>query len=463
MRDLLLAAVSQLALALHRRLECAATPAGESGARRSAVALIALFLGSAILAQEAVTPSTGTHVPELAAYDNLAASLLAKYQIPGGAIAVVRDGRLVFARGYGYANKASGELVQPDSAFRIASLSKAITSAAILLLVQRGKLDLDRRVFDLIHPSPLPGATADPRLAAVTVRELLHHLGGWDRKKAHFDPMFNPGIIAAAAGTAPPASAETIIRYMMGKPLQFDPGSDYSYSNYGYALLGRVVEAVSGQAYERFVREQVLASSGAACMRIGRSLGTQALSKEVAYYDYPGAPLKTSVFGTGLEVPEPNGGFYLEAMDSHGGWVGSTVDYLRFALSVDARASRPDILSLATVRTMTECLPIPIWNCASRWYGMGWNIVKVGEDANWYHSGSLAGTATIVVRNADGMAWAAFFNSRPQDEEAFFDDLDHGLRAVHDGIQPGSWPSNDEFSAFGLCSGTGVRRRAVQP
>lgn len=269
----------------------------------------ASFAFLAAVAASAETPSTGIVVPGLASYDQLASTLLTKYQIPGGAIAVARNGKLVFARGYGYANKATGELVQPDSQFRIASLSKPITSAAVLLLMQRGKLTLDQRVFDILSYEPLPGESVDPRLATITIRHLLEHSGGWNRDTT-FDPMFLPVTIAAATGTPPPATADSIIRYMMGKPLQFNPGSAYNYSNFGYTLLGRIVETISGQSYEKLVQEQVLAPSGAACMQIGRSLQAQSLPKEVKYYDFPGAPLAPSIYGTGSKVPWPDGGMH---------------------------------------------------------------------------------------------------------------------------------------------------------
>lgn len=95
-------------------------------------------------------------------------------------------------------------------------------------------------------------------------------------------------------------------------------------------------------------------------MQIGHSLQTQSLPREVKYYDYPGAPLVPSIYGTGTKVPRPDGGFHLEAMDAHGGWVASTIDYLRFVLSVDARNDSPDILSEATIHLMIARPTIPI-------------------------------------------------------------------------------------------------------
>jgi len=394
----------------------------------------------------------------MVSYDQLASTLLTKYQIAGGALAVARNGKLVFARGYGYADKATGDLVQPDSRFRLASLSKPITSAAVLLLLQQGKLSLDQRVFDILSYEPLPGQSVDPRLATITIRHLLEHSGGWNRDTT-FDPMFLPVPIAAATGTPAPATTDSIIRFMMGKPLQFNPGSDYNYSNFGYALLGRIVETITGQPYEKFVREQVLAPSGAACMQPGRSLQAQSLPGEVKYYDFPGAPLVPSIYGTGTKVPRPDGGFHLEAMDAHGGWVASTIDYLRFVLSVDAMNDPPDILTEATINLMIARPASPYWSTSAAWYAKGWQVRPSLGDANWWHTGGLPGTTTIVVRNYGGVAWAAFFNSQPSNVDAFVGELDSGMWTALSSVT--SWPSYDQFQSFAPCA-TGTRRRAVR-
>jgi CubicO group peptidase (beta-lactamase class C family) len=247
---------------------------------------------------------------------------------------------------------------------------------------------------------------------------------------------------------------------MMGKPLQFNPGSAYNYSNFGYALLGRIVETISGQPYEKFVREQVLIPSGAACMQIGRSLQAQSLPKEVKYYDFPGAPLVPSIYGTGTKVPRPDGGFHLEAMDAHGGWVASTIDYLRFLLSVDARNDPADILAATTIEMMIARPTIPSWSTSAFWYAKGWSVRPSQGDANWWHTGGLPGTTTLVVRNYGGVAWAAFFNSQPSNVDAFVDELDSGMWTALAGVT--SWPSGDQFQSFAPCS-TGMRRRAVRP
>jgi N-acyl-D-amino-acid deacylase len=426
-----------------------------SMARRWLVSLLCL----AAVTVSAETPSTGTVIPGMVSYDQLASTLLTKYQIPGGAIAVARNGRLVFARGYGIANKATGEPVQPDSGFRIASLSKPITSAAILLLVERGKLTLDQRVFDILSYEPLPGQTVDPRLKTITIRNLLEHSGGWNRETT-FDPMYGMSLqIAVATGTPAPATTDSIIRYMMGKPLQFNPGSAYNYSNFGYALLGRVIETTTGQPYEKFVREEVLSPSGAACMHIGHSLQAQSLPKEVKYYDF--APVFVpSVYGTGTLVLRPDGGFYLEAMDSHGGWVASPIDYLRFVLSVDGRNDPADILNAATIKEMVARPKIPGAATSPSWYAKGWGVSPSQGDANWSHGGGLPGTSTLVVRNSGGVSWAAFFNSQPANADAFLQELDLGMWKALSGVT--TWPSYDQFQSFAPCVAGGIRRRAAR-
>ncbi len=388
-------------------------------------------------------PVTGTAVPGLASFDRAIPALMKKWGIPGGAVAVVRDGRLVLARGYGYADLEAKAPVQPDALFRIASVSKPVTAAAVLKLVEEGRLDLNARAFEFrADLEPPPGATVDPRIRQVTVRQLLHHAGGWDRDRS-FDPMFRPGIAAQAVGAPAPASAETVMRYMLGQPLDFQPGERYAYSNFGYAVLGRVVEAVTGESYEAYVKRAILAPAGITRMQVGRSLPAGRAEGEVRYYDGASAP---SVFPGGGTVPMPYGGFYLEAMDAHGGWIASAVDLLRFATAVDGLPTRPDVLGPDAVRAMVAAPPAPLWLNSSYHYGMGW-LVRPAE-GNWWHDGSLPGTTALLVRTGGGLAWAALFNSRstPAPGASLAAELDAALwQAVG---EASSWPAHDLFGQY---------------
>ncbi|MES2521439.1 MAG: serine hydrolase domain-containing protein [Gemmatimonadota bacterium] len=394
-------------------------------------------------------PISGAAVPGMASYDKIIADFMGKHAIPGGAVAVMRDGRLIYARGFGYADVENKTPVQPDALFRTASVSKPITSAAVMSLVGDGKLNIEDRVAPLIAAiAPAPGATVDPRWEQITIRHLLNHTGGWDRTKPNggFDPMFRSAIAAAAVNAPAPASAETIIRYMKGMPLDFNPGEKYAYSNFGYAILGRVIERVSGMPYEDFVRTRVLDPVGATRTRLGKTRLDGALAEEVKYYAGVGltAPMQPSVFAGGGPVPVMYGGYYLEAMDAHGGWVSSTVDLLRFVGGVDGRASRPDILGPALVVQMTGSGPAL---CAdgSCYYAFGWGVRPTQGDANWWHGGSLFGTTAMLVRTHHNFAWVGLFNGNRQTANLEAE-LDAALANAFAGVT--SFPTHDLFPNF---------------
>ena len=256
-------------------------------------------------------------------YDRLISEFMDKRDLPGGAIAVVKDGRLVFARGYGLADIQSQEPIQPDSLFRIASLSKQVTAVAVLKLVEDGKLDLDARAFEILSDFREPeGSTRDPRLDQITVRHLLHHAGGWDKNES-YDPMWSVWRTEEGIGALPPITCSDVIHFMLGQPLDFDPGTRYAYANFGYCMLGRVIEAVSGQEYEEFVREHVLKPIGIARMWVGGTRLEERLDDEVRYYPWRGQDPAWSVFPDGpSQVPWPYGGFTWKARTlTAAGWV----------------------------------------------------------------------------------------------------------------------------------------------
>ena len=394
------------------------------------------------------TPTTGAAVPGMDSFDQSVRALMKKYFLPGGAVAVVRDGKLFYARGFGYADAENQTPVQPDALFRIASVSKPLTAVAIMQLVEDGKLTLADRVAPFIaHLTAAPGATVDPRWEQITIRHLLSHTGGWDRDKPNggFDPMDRPVIAAAAVNAPTPGSAETIIRYMKGMPLDFDPGTRHVYSNFGYAILGRVIERVSGMPYEEFVRTRVLQPVGANRTRSGKTRLADAFANEVRYY-FPGAgigwPLVTSVFPGEGTVPANYGGYYLEAMDASGAWVSSTVDLLRFVNGVDGRASPPDILSAGAVAEMTSygATACPDGSC---YYAAGWVVRPVESGATWWHGGDLPGTKAMLVRSYYNISWVALFNAGAPN--AFITELQ---AALWQSLNTMTFPTNDLFPTF---------------
>ena len=350
--------------------------------------------------------------------DVLFTSFMEQHHVPGCSVAVMNRGELVYCRSFGSADLAAGKPVTENSLFRIASISKPITAVAILQLVEKQMLKLDDRVFEILkyQPHMIDGATFDERQRRITICHLLEHRGGWDRDTS-FDAMFQSVRFAHALGVAPPANPDHVIRCMLGLPLDFDPGERYAYSNYGYCLLGRVIESRSGQSYEDYVKQHVLAPLGIHSMRLGRSRLADRVENEVRYYDPATGP---SVFAADQDqtVNFPYGGFNIEAMDAHGGWLATATDLVRFASAFDDPKTCP-ILFPESICQMYERPDIAPdqraqTHAPESWYALGWNVRPIGQDgrATCWHTGSLPGTCTILIRRHDGQNVAVLFNSR---------------------------------------------------
>ncbi len=375
----------------------------------------------------------------MANYDAYFPTFLAKYGIPGVAVAVSKDGRLVYARGFGTADVEAGMPVQPTSRFRVASLSKPITAVVTMALVERGLLALDDAAFPYLDDLPVPeGQTEDARLAQVTIPDLLQHSGGWNRDGTGYDPMFDAVHIAQAMGVDSPPSTETIIRYMRGRPLDFSPGTTYAYSNFGYAVLGEVLEHVSETPYEQLV-QGVLADAGIDGMALAGSLLADRLPGEVRYY--PTTDRAPSVFD-GSTAPWPYGGFSIEAMAAHGGWVASAPDLLRLTTALDGLDNRPDLLTSESMAAMSDRPPLSVWNGAASWYGLGWSV---NTNGHWWHTGSIPGSESLLVRSSyNGLHWAVLFNARPAQGWGALADLDNAMWTLALGVQ--TWPTHDLFA-----------------
>ena len=398
-----------------------------------------------------------------AAYDKAITSLMKTYKVPGGAVAVIDNGKLVLARGYGLSDTGNTLIAHPDSLFRIASLSKQITSAVVLRLIQDGKLSLTDKPFPLLGFTPDPTKPETAALANMTIKELLQHIGGWSREtgctncSTEGDPMFESESIAGAQGIASPPDCDQIIRYMLSQPVYWTPGKVYDYSNFGYCVLGAVIEKVTGKTYASYAATSVLAPAGASGIVQGRTI--LPADREVVYYDYPGSGSGQDVFATGLNAyTNPYGNFYIEAMAAHGAWVASPVDLLRFQAALDGRRGTP-LLNATSISDMTSN-PNVLWseiNAANKlttytpsgyWYGMGW---EVNSSGNWWHFGSLSGTVTEQVHASNGYGWAAFFNSRPSNSDQFSTDLDNALWTAFNGTS--AFVTTDLFDQYGAYTG----------
>ena len=351
---------------------------------------------------------TGGDIPRYRPFDNAIVGLLRKEDIPGAAFALAMDGRLVHSRGYGVVRRGSDALVQPETRFRIASVTKPLTAVAVMcvLLDRRDPTLLDSPVVAAAGLSPRSdsGKPIDPRIATITVRHLLLHRGGWDRDKSG-DPMFQHARVARDLGRRPPLVPKDYLEWGLARPLDFDPGTKSVYSNFGYNLLGRWIEAMSGQAYAEYVRDRVLRPMGIPGMSVGGSVRAGVAGEEVEYHMPRMHPLQ--------EMP------YTEiipaVMDSHGGWLASATELVRFASLFDN--PRGGGLPGDMARRMTERPPAPLGRgkdgqSSGAFQGLGWMVRPEGRSATIWHLGIMDGTTATLIRRADRVSWALLLNQR---------------------------------------------------
>ncbi|WP_281904483.1 serine hydrolase domain-containing protein [Phytohabitans aurantiacus] len=381
---------------------------------------------------------TGTSVPALASFDSTMKDFMQARGVSGGQLAVTYQGRLVLARGYTYSDDTS-LTVQPTSLFRVASLSKTVTAAAVARLAQDGKLSLASPVTSLLSLTPPDGQAADPRLSNVSLLRLLQHTGGWDRAITP-DPLFQDRVISRALGVPMEISGDDIVRYTTGKALDFAPGGRYAYSNYGYLLAGQVIEKVSGMPYASYVQQHLLNPIGITRMKLGWSIAPH--TGEVPYRSqYTGT---TVLNESGATVAGPYGAFSMGNQWGNGRWVASAVDMVRWARVFDGASSVLDSTSLARVFAQPEIGVSNGW-----YYGLGWNVRPVttgGTGRNTWHTGSLPGNYSLLVRTYQGMSWAALFNQRDDASGRSYDDIDPALWTASRAVT--SWPAHDLFPNY---------------
>lgn len=375
---------------------------------------------------------TGIPVPQMVNADNLVKNFLAKYDIPGATFAIGKDGKIVYMRAFGYSDINKTTPTQPYNLFRIASLSKQITSIAIMQMMQDGKLQMNSKVFGpggilADHPVFSKANITDTRIYNITIQNLLEHAAGWNRDNncnpnpttpyPYFlggcDPISYPLRVTMLTGTTNPVSKEALIKYLLEKGLDFAPGTGYNYSNIGYLILGRVIEKISGVSYEKYVQDSIFTPLGIFDIHLAKNL---LIDKQEREGEYVGNGYTTlSCYGTGQYVPWEYGGLSVEAMDSHGGWIATPRDLLKLIVAIDGFNTKPDILSSATIQTMVT----PSAN--NPYYAKGWSVNQYN---NWWHTGALDGTASEMARTSGGYTWAIILNKRNITDNNFWTDLD---------------------------------------
>jgi CubicO group peptidase (beta-lactamase class C family) len=412
---------------------------GKLAVATGAVAAAGTGVGTALSrsADAAATwKTTGTAVSALAGFDNQMKAFMQARGITAGQLAVTYKGRLVLARGY---STSTALTVSPTSLFRVASLTKSFTAAAIVKLVQDGKLSLSTPVVNLLDITPATGLTRDSRWSTITLWKLLQHLGGWDRDVSG-DPLAKDAVISRTLGVPMELQHADVIKYMAGQKLDFTPGTKVAYSNFGYLLAGRVIEKVTGLPYATYVQQKLLTPLKIKRMAQGYTIAKH--TGETSYESQYTAP--TVLDMSGKTVAAPYGSFSMRLHDANGGWIASAPDLVRWAKMFDAPGSVLNSTSLSRFWSK----PSTGVNPDGWYYGLGWQVRPVtgGTGRNTWHTGSLPGTFSIVVRTYNGMSWAALFNRRDDASGKSYGDIDAALWTAANGVK--SWPTNDFFPTY---------------
>lgn len=364
----------------------------------------------------------------------LFSSFMRSWDIRGSSVAILREGRLVFAHGFGYADSLNLIETQPYHRFRIASVSKLITAVAIMKLMDEGLLNLDDRIFgvDGILNDSIYSHPRDRRVYSITVSHLLAHEGGWSLR--YGDHMFITQVVAGKTGHPLPFTTDDYVCFALSKNLHFAPGKGYSYSNLGYAILSLVIEKVSGMSYEDYCRTRLFEPLGIYDMALAKNLESGRLPNEVRYYEHEDALPKYSVYGSGEMVPASYGGNDIESLQGAGAWVATAPDLIRLLLAIDGNDDHPDVISNYAVSQMTTI--------EKNRSPLGWKSVY--GNGTWVRTGFFPGTTAMMKRMPDGTSWVVLMNSSAWNGPDLTNDINSLMNRIMSQIK--EWPEYDLMS-----------------
>lgn len=343
-----------------------------------------------------------------------------RWWIKGLSLSVMRGDSLLYAKGYGKADE--DEPMSAAHIMRIASVSKLITAAGIMKLQEQGKLKLSDKVFGpsgILNDAVYTAAIKDKNYFKITVEDLLRHESGLSIRRG--DPMFTTRDIMYIYRLKEAPDHETLTRLMLTRPLGYQPGKSRQYNNFGYMLLGMIIEKVTGQDYEKWVNKEILEPAGCLDMHLAYTYYKDKYPNEVRYYMQDNDPLVPEFNNSGDSVVRCYGGSDVRALGGAGAWVASTPELARFVASIDGNPRVKDVLSIKSVRAMTL-------DNGEHKYGLGWN--DIGD--TWIRTGSLAGTNAIVYRFPDGECWILVSNTHNWKGPRFSTRVKEFIRQCHD-------------------------------
>lgn len=373
-------------------------------------------------------------VPALRPMDQKIDSFMRFWDIRGASLAIMRNDSLVYAKGYGWADKERGVRMQPGHILRMASVSKLITAIGIMVLQERGQLWLGQPVFGPFGIlNEYDDDITDDNYFSITIEHLLRHQGGFTTDGG--DPMFSTLSIMRRFGLSRPPTQETLVKKLVAQPLGFVPGEEQAYSNFGYLLLSMIIEKVSGQPYERFIQENVLEKAGCTDFHIARIYYGDRFPNEVKYYGHREEKPVLEYNGSGRQVVRAYGGNDLPTLSGAGAWVGSTVELARLVGAIDQRFAVPDIISPFSIWQMTQ-------QNGADGYPLGWIDAK--DTGEWTRTGSLSGTSALIKYYPDGECWIYITNTSTWKGSRFTKDTAELLEKLRRDFSP-FLPEKDLF------------------
>ena len=381
--------------------------------------------------------------PELDGMDGRIERFMKLWEIKGASLAIMRNDSLVYAKGYGYADEEKGEKMTSGHILRMASVSKLITAAGIMVLQERGQLSLQDTVFGehgILNDSLFTAAIREKAKFGITVEQLLRHQGGFTNSRG--DPMFSTRDIIRQFGLDGAPDHETLVRCVLSRPLGYKPGTWQKYSNFGYLLLSMIIEKTSGTDYETFIQENVLHPAGCYDMHLAGNYYEDRFPNEVRYYMHAGSELCEEYNMSGRMVERCYGANDIHALSGAGAWCGSPAELGRFVASIDGRAEIPDILSAESIAAMTEYFD-------SETYSLGWNDTK--PDGEWTRTGTLGGTSALVKYFPDGECWIMITNTSTWKGPGFTRNTEALFRTCRE-LYSSSLPACDLFNPSSYCA-----------
>jgi CubicO group peptidase (beta-lactamase class C family) len=340
--------------------------------RRTAACLPALLLCAS--AAFAAAKPAALKPSAIEAIEQAVSAEMARQSIPAISVAVADGGRLEWAQGFGMTDLENSVPATASSAYRLGSISKPITAVAAMQLVERGRLDLDAPIQKYVPSFP-------EKPWPITARLLLGHLSGIRH--------YNPGEIAS---TRHYTNLTEPLKIFAGDPLLFEPGSRYSYTTYGYVLLGAAVEAASGMKFVDYLRENIFGSARMAHIEQDDVFAIVPHRARGYRRNASGKIENCGLADTSNKIPG-------------GGLVSTAGDLIQFATALNAGllVKKATLAEMFTSQKTRDGKPTS--------YGLGWSLGE-RDGKKWVgHTGAQQGTSTLLLMcPSEGLAVAIMTN-----------------------------------------------------